>query len=64
MEASRFIRTNCTIIVGPKTSKGLISIILGVRTTVGMICRYECVIGGTYNTALTTPPSCVLKIVT
>ena len=49
MKASRVKCTNCIIIVGPKTLTELISIILDVRSTVGMICRYGCFIGGNHR---------------
>ena len=52
MEASRVICTNCIVIVVPKTFKELISIVLEVRSIVVMICRYECFIGGSYNTII------------
>ena len=54
MEASRVICTNCIVIVVPKTFKELISIVLEVRSIVVMICRYECFIGGSYNTIVDT----------
>ena len=54
MEASRVICTNCIVIVVPKTFKELISIVLEVRSIVVMICRYECFIGGSYNTIIVT----------
>ena len=52
MEASRVICTNCIVIVVPKTFKELISIVLKVRSIVLMICRFECYIGGSYNTII------------
>ena len=54
MEASRVICTNCRIIVGPKTFKELISIILEVSSIMGMICRNECVTSGNFHSALIT----------
>ena len=56
MEASRVICTNCIVIVVPKTFKELISIVLEVRSIVVMICRYECFIGGSYNTIINQFP--------
>ena len=52
MEASSFICTKCIVIVVPKTFKELISIVLEVRSIVLMICRFECFIGGSYNTII------------
>ena len=52
MEASRVICTNCIEIVVPKTFKELISIVLEVRSIVVMISRYECFIGGSFNTII------------
>ena len=52
MEASRVICTNCIVIVVPKTFKELISIVLKLRSIVFMLCRFECFIGGSYNTII------------
>ena len=52
MATSRVMCTNCLVIVVPKTFKELISIVLEVRSIVVMICRYECFIGGRYNTII------------
>ena len=54
MEASRVMCTNCVVIVVPKTFKELISIVLEVRSIVVMICRFECFIGGSYNTIISS----------
>ena len=50
MEASIVICTNCIVVVVTNTFKELTSIVLEIRSIVLIACRFECFIGGSYNT--------------